>query len=61
MREAQQETKEQFQLVLTGFDGGDLEQYYNDLSEILDRSEVKTNEVCQRINAVEGAVETLLK
>jgi len=44
-------------LVLTGFDGGDLEQYYNDLSEILDRSEVKTNEVCQRINAVEGAVE----
>jgi hypothetical protein len=48
-------------LVLTGFDGGDLEQHCNDLSEILDRSEVKTDEVYQRINAVEDAVETLLK
>lgn len=64
-REAQQETKEQFQSALeafsalTGFDGGDLEGRYNDLKEVLDRSEAKADEVHQRINAVEDVADAL--
>lgn len=64
-REAQQETKEQFQSALeafsalTGFDGGDLEDRYNDLKDVLDRSEEKADEVHQRINAVEDVAQAL--
>ncbi|MBW2186324.1 MAG: DNA repair protein [Desulfuromonadales bacterium C00003068] len=64
-REAQQETKEQFQSALaafsalTGFDGGDLEARYKDLKEVLARSEAKADEVHHRINAVEDVAEAL--
>lgn len=64
-RQAQQETKEQFQSALeafstlTGFDGGDLEDRYNDFKNILDRSEEKADDVHQRINAVEDVAEAL--
>ena len=64
-RQAQQETKEQFQSALevfsalTGFDGGDLEVKYNDLKAVLERSEAKADEVHERINAVEDVAEAL--
>ncbi len=64
-REAQQETKEQFQSALeafsalTDFDGGDLEDKYNDLKEVLDNSEEKAQLVGERIDAVEDVAEAL--
>lgn len=64
-REAQQDTKEQFQSALeafsalTGFDGEDLEDKYNDLSLVLEHSETKASEVHERINAVEDVAEAL--
>jgi len=64
-REAQQETKEQFQSALeafsalTGFDGGDLEDKYNDLKEVLENSEEKSKQVTERIDAVEDVAEAL--
>lgn len=64
-REAQQETKEQFQSALeafsalTGFDGGELQDRYNELKDVLERSEAKANEVHERITAVEDVAEAL--
>jgi predicted nuclease with TOPRIM domain len=64
-REAQQEIKEQFQSALeafsalTDFDGGDLEDKYNDLKDVLERSEEKAQLLGERIDAVEDVAEAL--
>lgn len=64
-RQAQQQTKEQFQSALeafsalTAFDGGDLEDKYTELKAVLERSEARANEVHERINAVEDVAEAL--
>jgi chromosome segregation ATPase len=64
-RAAQQDTKEQFQSALeafsalTGFNGGDLEDKYNDLKTVLERSEENAVEVHERIGAVEDVAEAL--
>ncbi|MBN2644843.1 MAG: DUF2959 domain-containing protein [Desulfuromonadaceae bacterium] len=66
-RESQQEAKEEFQsaleafAALTGFDGGELEDRYNELKEVLERSEDKADEVHERINAVEDVAEALFE
>lgn len=58
-REAQQEAQEQFVSTLerfkalTGFDGGELEDVYDDLSAEYERSEARATEVRERIDAIE--------
>ena len=64
-REAQQDAKEQFESALeafsalTGFDGGDLEDKYNDLKSVLKDSEDKAQQVTDRIDAVEDVATAL--
>ncbi len=64
-RDAQQEAQEQFQSALeqmsalTGFDGGDLEDIYEDLNEEYEDSVQAAEEVTERINAVEHVAQSL--
>ncbi len=64
-REAQNDAKEQFESALeafsalTGFDGGDLEDKYNNLKSVLDDSEDKAKRVTNRIDAVEDVATAL--
>jgi hypothetical protein len=64
-RDSQQETKEQFASALeqfsavVNFDGGDLEQKYNQLNAVLEDSEEQAEEVRERIDAVEDVAEAL--
>jgi outer membrane murein-binding lipoprotein Lpp len=64
-REAQQDTKEQFQsaldtfLAVTNYDGGELEETYRELKDVLDRSEARADELGERIDAVEDVAEAL--
>jgi DNA repair exonuclease SbcCD ATPase subunit len=58
-RDSQEETKEQFQSALekfaavVSFEGGDLQDLYNDLRRELDQSEARAGEVRERIDSVE--------
>ncbi len=64
-RDSQQETKEQFASALerfssvVNFDGGDLEDKYNQLKSELEKSEEQAEEVRERIEAVEDVAEAL--
>ncbi len=66
-RDGQEAAKEQFAsaldefLVLTGADGGDLEQAYSKLKKQLDRSESKADTVRSRIRNVERVASALFK
>ena len=66
-RETQQETKEQFQSALeafsslTDFDGGELEEQYARLKNILEDSENKADELHERIGAVEDVSTALFR
>ena len=61
--DAQEETKEQFQTALervrqvVSFDGGELEERYEILSDELERSEAKAEIVRERIASVEARCE----
>ncbi|PLY04084.1 MAG: DUF2959 domain-containing protein [Desulfuromonas sp.] len=64
-RDSQQETKEQFASALErfrsvmNFDGGELEDKYDELNAVLERSEAQAEEVSERIAAVEDVAEAL--
>ncbi len=64
-RDSQQETKEQFASALerfsavVNFEGGDLEQKYNELNAVYEDSEEQAEEVRERIDAVENVAEAL--
>lgn len=64
-RDSQLETKEQFSSALQqfkavlAFDGGDLEQKYNELKGVLADSEERADDVRQRVTAVEDVAEAL--
>ncbi len=64
-RDSQDEAKEQFRdaldefSALVGFDGGDLEDTYEDLSRAYERSEERAGEVRERIDAVNEVAEAL--
>ena len=64
---AQEDAKEQFEDALeefstvTGFDGGDLEDLYDDLNDAFEDSEAKAEKVSDRINAVERVAKALFK
>ncbi len=64
-RDSQNEAKEEFRSALdefsalVGFDGGDLEAMYNDLSRAYERSEERAAEVTDRIDAVQDVAEAL--
>lgn len=64
-RDSQAETKEQFSSALErfssviNFQGGDLEDKYNDLKKELERSEEQADDVRNRIDAVEDVAEAL--
>ena len=64
---AQEEAKEQFKSALdqfrelTNFDGGDLQDKYDDLSAELEQSEASAENVRQRIDAVENVSEALFR
>lgn len=64
-REAQEEAQEQFQTTLdrfralTGFEGGDLEDAYRDLSADYDRCESRAHEVSQRIDSIDEVARDL--
>lgn len=64
-RDSQDEAKQQFQTALeqfrsvVNFQGGDLEKQYNKLSDTLDRSESKADEVRERISSVEDVSEAV--
>ncbi len=66
-RDAQQDTKEQFQSALekfsavTNFKGGELETRYNDLKAELDSSESKAATVRKRISDVEDVADALFE
>jgi len=66
-REAQQKAKEQFAdalqrfLAITKVDGGDLQRKYDDLNREFQRSEVRANEVRERIAAVEDVAAALFR
>jgi hypothetical protein len=64
-REGQQEAKERFQstydafVEVTGFQGGDLEERYDDLRNELERSEIAAKRVRARIESVRGVGDDL--
>lgn len=64
-REAQQEAEEQFQSaleqlsLLVNFDGGDLEDIYDDMRDEYENSERAADEVRARIKAIEDVAEAL--
>src|SRR5690554_4727623 len=64
-RDAQEDAKEQFASALerfsalTNFDGGDLEDFYDDLNREFQRSQTRARAVTQRIDAVENASQDL--
>ena len=64
-RDDQQEAKEQFKTALerfkelTGFDGGDLEEVYEDLLEEYEECEEKAHDVRSRIESIESTCEAL--
>lgn len=64
-RDAQQEAEEQFQSALeqiaelTNFDGGDLEDMYEEMADEYEASQEAAAEVTERINAVEHVAESL--
>jgi len=66
-RDAQQEAEEQFQSaleqfsVLINFDGGELQDVYEDLNEEYEDSVAAAEEVSQRIDAVEHVAEALFE
>lgn len=66
-RDAQQEAEEQFQSaleqfsVLVNFDGGELEEVYEDLNSEYEDSAAAADEVRERIDAVEHVAEALFK
>jgi Protein of unknown function (DUF2959) len=66
-RNAQEDAKEQFQSALdrfrqvTHFEGGELEDQYNELNTELERSEASAEDVRQRIDAVEDVSEALFR
>lgn len=64
-RDAQAEAEEQFQsaqeqlIALIGFDGGDLQDVFEDLSDEYEASADAANEVTERIDAIESVAEAL--
>lgn len=66
-KDAQEETKEQFQTALekftevANFKGGDLEDKYNQLKEQLDESEAKAKTMRDRIDKVQQVAESLFE
>lgn len=66
-RDTQQEAKEQFAdaleefSALTNFEGGELEEIYDRLSDELEDSERVASEISERINAVETVAKDLFK
>jgi DNA repair exonuclease SbcCD ATPase subunit len=66
-RDAQVDAQEQFQSALeqlsslTNFDGGDLEDMYNELSDEYEKSEQAATEVHERIEGVENVAGALFK
>lgn len=66
-RDAQQDAQEQFQSALeqyrsvVNFDGGDLEELYNDLKDEYDESEAVAGEIAGRIESVEDVAEDLFE
>ncbi|MGC9518797.1 MAG: DUF2959 domain-containing protein [Desulfuromonadaceae bacterium] len=66
-RTTQEETKEQFQSALeafsalTDFEGGELEEKYTELKDVLQRSEDKADELHQRIEAIEDVSAALFR
>ncbi len=64
-REDQEEAREQFQTTLqrfkeaTGFEGGDLEDLYDDLSREYERSEARAEDVRARIRSIEDVASDL--
>jgi hypothetical protein len=66
-RNAQEDAKEQFQSALdrfrqvTHFEGGELEDQYNELNTELERSEASAEEVRHRIDVVEDVSEALFR
>ena len=64
-RDSQNEAKEEFRdaldqfSTLVGFDGGDLEDMYNDLSHAYERSEKRAEEVTERIDGVQDVADAL--
>jgi Skp family chaperone for outer membrane proteins len=66
-RDSQEDAKEQFKSALeefstlVNFDGGELQQKYDQLSTELDRSESKAAEVRDRIESVESVAKALFK
>jgi septation ring formation regulator EzrA len=66
-RDTQEETKEQFKSALeafsslTGFEGGDLEDKYTELSNVLEDSEDKADELHKRIEAIEDVSTALFR
>ncbi len=66
-KESQEDAKEQFSSALeqfksvVAFDGGDLEDLYEDLADELDSSESQAEEVSDRIESVRDVAEALFK
>ena len=66
-RDTQEETKKQFQSALnafsslTDFEGGELEDKYNELSKVLERSEEKADELHDRIKGIEDVSVALFR
>ena len=64
-RDAQEDAKEQFASALerfsalTDFDGGELEDFYDDLNREFQRSQTRARAVTQRIDAVEDVSQDL--
>lgn len=64
-REAQQDAEEQFQSaleqlsLLVNFDGGDLEDIYEDMNDEYEEAEEAANEVRSRIKAIESVAQAL--
>ncbi len=66
-RDSQQETKEEFAsalerfTALVNFDGGDLEEKYQELNAVFEDCEAQAEEVTERIDAVENVAEALFE
>lgn len=66
-RDSQEEAQEQFQSaleqlsLLTNFDGGDLEDMYDDIADEYEDSVAAAEEVTERIDAVENVANALFK
>ncbi len=66
-REAQQEAEEQFQSaleqlsLLVNFDGGDLEDIYEDMLDEYEEAEEAANEVRSRVKAIEDVADALFE